>query len=213
MPVIPGVPSAAQKTRVKMIKVAAIVLGGLLLVAGGRAWLKARSSHIASVPDEQEAAPVAAPIESEPAPVARPTAVNEIGTREEFDRPWAAKKFSYSSPLTHEAVPAIAIRLPNGDGHSSASYWGILLKAPFGQCELEYLTDLKVIASRFGYNATHPMIADACSGTLYDPLRTGTLPNGSWARGDIVQGSGFRPPLQVEILVQGDKLVAGRSED
>jgi hypothetical protein len=41
----------------------------------------------------------------------------------------------------------------------------------------------------------------------------GTLPNGSWARGEIVQGSGFRPPMQIEVRLEGNKLIAGRSED
>jgi hypothetical protein len=131
----------------------------------------------------------------------------------ELAHPWSAKKFSYSRPVTHEEVPAIAIRLPGGNGKTSASYWAILLKAPFGQCELEYISDVNEVASRFGYAAKHPMIVDACSGTLYDPLRTGTLPNGSWARGDIVQGAGFRPPMQIEVRVDGDRLVAGRSEN
>ncbi len=125
----------------------------------------------------------------------------------------AAKKFNYTRALNGEQVPAIAIRLPGGNGRTAASYWVILLKAPFGNCALEYISDTKEIASRFGFNATHPMIADACSNTLYDPTRMGTLPNGSWARGEIVQGAGFRPPFQVEIRLDDNKLIAGRSED
>jgi hypothetical protein len=130
-----------------------------------------------------------------------------------MQQPWASKKFQYSHPLTRDSVAAIAIRLPVGTGRSSTSYWGILLKAPYGQCELQFATDLNQISEKYGYRATHPMVVDPCSNTVYDPLRTGTLPNGSWARGEIVQGAGFRPPMQIEIRIEGDRLVAGRSED
>jgi hypothetical protein len=153
------------------------------------------------------------PVDLPPTRSAHARSNNEIGTVEDLVQPWSARKFSYSRPVTHEEVPAIAIRLPGGNGQSSASYWAILLKAPYGQCDLEYVSDVKEIASRFGFVAKHPMIADACSGTLYDPLRTGTLPNGSWARGEIVQGAGFRPPMQIEIRIEGDRIIAGRSED
>jgi hypothetical protein len=146
-------------------------------------------------------------------PAALPGTGNEIGTIEQLSAPWSAKKFNYTHTLTGQQIPAIAIRLPGGNGRTAASYWVILLKAPFGNCALEYVSDTKEIASRFGFSASHPMIADACSNTLCDPMRMATLPNGSWARGEIVQGSGYRPPLQVEIRIDGDKLIAGRSED
>jgi hypothetical protein len=217
MPKIPGVsvPGAPDgQVRARMIwGRAAIAVGALLVLGSAVAWMMTRTTHS----ETAQAVPVLQPspaVAELPALPATGAAVgHEIGTIEQFDAPWSAKKFTYTNTLTEQQTPAIAIRVPGGNGRTAASYWAILLKAPFGSCALEYVSDTKEIASRFGFTATHPMIADACSNTLYDPTRMGTLPNGSWARGDIVQGAGFRPPFQVEISINDNKLIAGRSED
>jgi hypothetical protein len=217
MPNIPGVSAPAagedqRNARTNWMR-AAIAVGAFLFLGIAGAWMMTRSTH-------SETAPAVLVLEPSPAvadlPALSATGVaagHEIGTLEQFTAPWSAKKFTYTRALTNEQVPAIAIRLPDGNGRTAASFWVILLKAPFGNCALEYVSDTKEIASRFGFSATHPMIADSCSNTLYDPTRMGTLPNGSWARGEIVQGSGFRPPFQVEIRLDDNKLIAGRSED
>jgi hypothetical protein len=217
MPNIPGVVGAAvreeqERTQTNWIR-AAIAVGALLILGSAGAWLTMRTTHpetVAAVPVLQ---PSPAP-EDLPAPVKqRVASSNLIGTVDDLTTPWSAKKFTYTRSLNGAQVPAIAIRMPGGNGHTVSSFWVILLKTPFGECTLEYVTDVKQIASRFGFSATHPMIADACSNTLYDPAKMGTLPNGSWARGEIVQGSGFRPPMQIEIHLDGDKIIAGRAED
>ena len=217
MPNIPGVGGAAARDEQATLRTnwkrAAIAIGALLILGSAGAWMMTRSTHsepAAAVPVFQTSPAVA---DLPAVPAARPGAGNEIGTVEQLAASWSAKKFTYTNILTGQQIPAIAIRLPGGNGRTAASYWVVLLKAPFGNCALEYVSDTKEIASRFGFNTAHPMIADACSNTLYDPTRMGTLPNGSWARGEIVQGSGFRPPFQIEIRLDGDKLIAGRSED
>ena len=192
---------------------AALAIGALLLVAGIGLWWALHTKSSPAAPVAQVVAQSSAAVDLPPAPPARGHGSNFIGTMDELAQPWSVKKFSYSRPVTHEEVPAIAIRLPGTNGQSGASFWVILLKAPFGDCQLEYLSNTKEIATRFGYAAKHPMIADACSGTLYDPLQMGTLPDGSWARGEIVQGAGFRPPLQIEVRIEDDRLIAVRSED
>ncbi len=214
MPAIPGVGkgSASQLKWPSWGNIALIAVVVVLVVSGG-VWWALHGKHTQPAPVAQDLATSPIPVDLPPEHTTPVHHSDEIGTVSELARPWSAKKFSYSNPDTQEEVPAIAIRLPGGNGHTSASYWVILLKAPYGQCELEYVTDVKQIASKFGYNATHPMVADACSATLYDPLQTGTLPNGSWARGEIVHGTGFRPPLQVEMRVEGDRLIYGRAED
>jgi hypothetical protein len=223
MPEIPGVvrgDAAGLSQKLPSKYLTAIVVGSLLAV-GVIAFLVLRGSGSASsqsatsaaaTPSSQEQVPSAAPADLPPAP-STSAARNEIGTLEEFAHPWTAKKFSYSYLVAHDRSPAIAIRLPIGDGRSATSYWAILLKAPYGKCDLEFVPDPKEVERRFGYAATHPMVVDPCSGTVYDPLRTGTLPNGAWARGEIVQGAGFRPPLLVELRVENGHLVATRAEE
>jgi len=217
MPNIPGVTGAAAHEELSLTGTnwgrAAIAVGALLVLGSLGAWMMTRTTH-----HEAEAViPVLQPspaVDELPArPVSHAPISNEIGTVDQLSAPWSAKKFTYTRTLNGQQFPAIAIRLPGTNGRTAASYWVILLKSPFGNCALEYISDTKEISSRFGFTANHPMIADACSNTLYDPTRMGTLPNGSWARGEIVQGSGFRPPLQIEIRLDGDKLISVRSED
>jgi hypothetical protein len=218
MPNIPGVTGATAHEEQSINGMnwgrAAIAVGALLVLGSVGAWMMTRSTHHET---EAAAIPVLQPspaVDDLPArPVSKAPINNEIGTVDQFANPWSAKKFTYTRVLTGQQFPAIAIRLPGSNGHTAASYWVILLKSPFGNCPLEYISDTKEISSRFGFSATHPMVADACSNTLYDPTRMGTLPNGSWARGEIVQGSGFRPPLQVEIRIDGEKLISIRSEE
>jgi hypothetical protein len=216
MPNIPGVggcPSGEeQQTRTNWGR-AAIAVGALLILGSAGAWMMTRTPHSETAPAVPVLQPSPAVADLPALPTTDAAVAHEIGTIEQFAAPWGVKKFTYTNMLTGQQTPAIAIRLPGGNGRTAASYWVILLKAPFGNCALEYVSDTKEISSRFGFSASHPMIADACTNTLYDPTRMGTLPNGSWARGEIVQGSGFRPPLQVEIRIDGDKLISVRSEE
>jgi len=215
MPQIPGVAKNTAANARKQKRIGVAVAAGIVLLVGGIAvWRIAGASHGPNAAENQEVVPSPAPAEVPPSPSpAVQHAANEIGSLDELSKPWDSRKFQYSRGLTHEIVQAIAIRLPIGNGRTATSYWGILLKAPYGQCDLEFVTDVNELSAKYGYHATHPMVVDPCTSTVYDPLKTGTLPNGSWARGDIVQGSGFRPPMQIEIRIEGDKLIAGRSED
>ena len=106
----------------------------------------------------------------------------------------------------------------NGDSASwhcrnrSNAYWAFALTPPFGRCDLEYVTDVKELAARYGYSTTHPMLAAPCSGSLYDPLRMGIIGNGAWTRGEVVQGPGIRPPTAIRIQVSGQSIIADRIE-
>lgn len=223
MPNIPGVAkpeSAGRQNGLPTKFIVPIVVGGLLLIGviaywalhgSGRQSADAVADQVTPSPDAAQT-PSTTPPDLPPTP-SRAAGSNEIGTLDEFAQPWAAKKFTYSHLLTRDGAAAIAIRLPVGDGRSAASYWGILLKAPYGKCELEFVTDVNEIAAKYRYAATHPMVVDPCSGAVYDPLRTGSLPNGSWARGEIVQGTGFRPPLLIELRIEDGRLIAGRAEE
>jgi hypothetical protein len=56
------------------------------------------------------------------------------------------------------------------------------------------------------------MVASSCDGTVYDPLQMGTTPDGAWARGEVIKGMGIRPPISIEVRVQGRSIVADRIE-
>jgi len=134
-----------------------------------------------------------------------PLAPGPVANVEEMSKPWSVVKFQFHK-MTGETANAMVIRLPAAPG-----YWGLLSVAPYGQCELQLETDLKKIRDNYGFAAAHPMVVDSCTQTVYDPLAIG----GSgkvWVRGRIVAGPGLRPPLEVEIKVEGRNVIASRSE-
>lgn len=222
MPCIPGVndrppggvgsfalwkPSA----RIGAILVAALVVGG------AAAWWAQRTlRRAATAPASSETSVSSAGSASTTAPRSGLSAPSdglvEVAAIEELGKPWASKRFLFRKRFSGETIPATVVRLPGGAAGDSASYWAFSLQAPFERCELEYVTDLSKLASQYGYGARHAMVANPCSSTLYDPLRLGTLPNGAWARGEVVQGSGIRPPIAIEIQLRAGHLVATRIE-
>lgn len=56
------------------------------------------------------------------------------------------------------------------------------------------------------------MVGDPWSRAVFDPLQMADMPKGAWARGAIVKGSAFRPPLGIELHIQSDQLVAEKME-
>jgi hypothetical protein len=120
-------------------------------------------------------------------------------------KPWAARKFNFKDQLTGELTPAMVVHLPNG------AYWSFSLNAPFGTCKLEYVADLGKLERNYGYKSDHPMVVDPCSRAVYDLSRYGAGPNGL-VRGEIVQGAGVRPPVAIEVRVDGNNIVAVRTE-
>jgi len=161
-------------------------------------------------PEVTELAP-AAPVELPP--VAHPTTDPvTAATLEELAKPWSSKEFTFVDPSTGSATPAMVIHLPGGASNSSAAYWAFSLEVPLQKCHLEYVTDLHDLAARFGFHAAHPMVASPCDASVYDPLQMATIDSGAWVRGAIVQGAGLRPPIVIEIKVEGNNLVADRIE-
>jgi hypothetical protein len=87
------------------------------------------------------------------------------------------------------------------------------MNAAYGNCKLEYLTDLSKLDSEYGYHgAKHPMLGNPCSRTVIDPLKLSSLPGRVWVRGGIVQGSDVRPPLAIEVKIKGQNIIANRME-
>jgi len=134
-----------------------------------------------------------------------PVGPGPVATTEELAKPWSARKFNFKDQLTGELTPAMAVHLPGG------AYWAFTLNTPFGTCQLEYVTDLGKLERNYGYKSDHPMVGDPCSRAVYDLSRYGAGPNGL-VRGEIVQGAGVRPPVAIEVRVEGHSIVAVRTE-
>jgi len=128
-----------------------------------------------------------------------------IGTTQELKQAWSAKRFLFPDSVTGQTDQAMVVRLPHGQ------YWGFSLQAPFGTCELEYVSNLQILRRDYQFNADHPMVVNPCDHTIYDLLLYGSSSAGL-VRGDIVQGTGIRPPVAIEIRARGTEVVAVRME-
>lgn len=200
----PGQDGAGSQ-RLKLIGgiVAAVLVVGVALFW----WIKSIPRAVVASPPPADATADS----SAPSPFAVSAPVVQQGptvaaTVEELSKPWASKKFTFVSPVTSENVDAIVIKLPSG------AFWAFSLQEPFGQCQLEFVTDLARLASKYGFRASHPMVASPCSNTIYDPLKVGSLGGDVWARGEIVQGAGLRPPTGIDTRVTGHSIIADNIE-
>ncbi len=217
MPNIPGVVPETEHPRSafkdidpQLLRlVGAIALGVLVIAASVFWWAKAKPRAVAGTPAAipEVTEPAAAP--TLPLPVTNGAAQDgptEIAKVDELDKDWAARKFTFVKPYTHENVNAMVIRLPGGE------LWGFATHSPYGRCELEFVTDLGRIATQFRYRATHPMVVSPCDGTVFDPLKIGSLGGDTWVRGEIVQGSALRPPISIDVKAIGSSIFADRIE-
>lgn len=218
MPNIPGVNIALAKRSIHGKALKSVILVLALTLAAGSGWWVLHLSRGKANPQTSAGALVPLPALADtsvpvqqfsPAPE---TSASAIATIEELSSTWSWKTFTYANPKTHENVPAMIIRLPGGVETSSDSYWAFSLHAPYATCDLDYVTDIGQLAARYAYHTNHPMVVAACDGTLYDPLRVGTSPTGAWVRGAIAQGAGIRPPMAIEVRIQGHAIFAERSE-
>lgn len=158
------------------------------------------ASHVAP----QAAAPAAAaqPVATKPAEII-PVAPGPIATTMEMKDPWSSKKFLYRH-TNGDVSPALLVHL-HGD-----AYWAFSLREPFGTCELE-LASVEKLRDFYNLAAKYPMVGDPCTRAVYDLNRYDNGPNGL-VRGAIVAGNGPRPPLAIEVEVQGREIVASQSE-
>jgi hypothetical protein len=220
MPAIPGVqpalpPSGGGSPRLNpllLVGIAALVLALLILVG-----VRLLSHHR---PVEQAKTGPPAQIEVPPPPpdpnslLPHATEANPvIGNINDFSKPWSSAVFFIRNTITGEDVPATIVRLPTGSPARRSSYWAFSRKAIYGTCQLEYIYDLDKLRQDYGYkSANHPLVGNPCTRVLYDPLKTTNLPGNLWIRGAIIQGSDVRPPIGVEIQIQGKNVLATRTE-
>jgi len=215
MPQIPGVNNAgpaismlgsdADKRRLLQLGTlaAAVLLMGIVSL-----WWMRRGSHGATgSPDSDIAIGASAPSPAVPASEASvPDGPIQAATAEELAKPWSAKQFAFVRPFTHERLNAMVMRLPGGH------LWAFALQEPYGRCDLEFVTDIDQLAKQYGYRASHPMVASPCSNTVYDPMKIGAIGDNVFARGEIVRGSGLRPPMSIDVLEKGGFIIADRME-
>jgi hypothetical protein len=217
MPRIPGVNEPLRGRQIwKKPDVLKLLAVAIVVVVGGVVWSGIHAARYrtqsALAMRDLVAAPSTAGASTQllepPAALRKDVAA---ATVTDLAKPWSAKEFEFFDPLTHARVPAMIIRLPGSPSRASA-YWAFSLEAPYHTCGLTYVTDFRALASRYHYRAAHPMVVASCDGTVYDPLQYGTTPAGAWVPGEVAQGAGSRPPLVIDVRVQGQSIFADRME-
>jgi hypothetical protein len=156
-----------------------------------------------------------APANASAAPVPTPLFVSaskpRVATLADLQEPWASKSFIFYSVTQSRNVLALLIRLP-GPASESGSYWAFSLEAPFNQCELEYVLDLPRLSSEYGVSASHPMVVNPCSQSVFDPLQFQNTGGNTLVRGAVVKGSDVRPPYAIEVRVSSNQVLATAME-
>lgn len=215
MPQIPGVssPGTQPPSRDSSLKLGVGLLALLLVVFLGARWaLHPGHANRSAADQPQIEVPAPAPDPNTLLPHASDASPG-IANIEEMAKPWSSKQFFIRNELTGENIPAMLIRLPTGSPSQASGYWAFSVNAPYGDCRLEYVTDLEKLKTDYDFRAAkHPMVGNPCSRTLFDPLKMTNLPGDFFVRGGIVQGSALRPPLGVEIRVRGKDILAIRTE-
>ena len=215
MPQIPGVssPGTPPASRDSSLKLGIGLLAVLLVVFLGARWaLHPRQAEPSVADQPQIEVPAPAPDPSTLMPHATQASPG-IANIEEMAKPWSSKQFFIRNELSGENIPAMLIRLPTGSASQASGYWAFSVSSPYGDCRLEYVTDLAKLKKDYGFGAAkHPMVGNPCSRTVFDPLKMTNLPGDFFVRGGIVQGSDLRPPLGVEIRVRGKDILAIRTE-
>ncbi|HUL34215.1 MAG TPA: hypothetical protein VL128_10060 [Candidatus Eisenbacteria bacterium] len=216
MPQIPGVGGPAPRRRSPNALIPLIIglaVIALILVVAVR-WLSRPKPVEQPTVDRTPQIEVPPPPPDPNAALPHATEANPvIGNISDFAKPWSSADFFVRNRLTGENIPATIVRLPGGSANQPAGYWAFSRKSPYGNCELEYISDLDKLRTDYDFrHPTHPLVGNPCSRTLFDPLRTTSLPGNVWIRGGIVQGSDIRPPFGVEIRIQGKQILAIRSE-
>jgi hypothetical protein len=189
------------------INLLAIAVGALIILVALVFWSKSSNPKRAQASTASPAAATSAPAVAPKSAPSPPIGPGPIATTQELAKAWSAKRFLFRNSITGQPQPALVVRLPHGN------YWGFSLVEPFGDCELEFITDLDKLNTDYGFRADHPMVGDPCDHTVYDLLRYGGgASSDDLVRGVIVQGSGIRPPMAIEIRSSGKQIIAVREE-
>jgi hypothetical protein len=221
MPTIPGVAAGKSRPVSRGITPGQIAAGLLVLLAAmlavGFAIRPRRAQAVAAAAPAQIEVPSSKTSSPGPEPAAAdaqsPETEQVIATTLEMSKAWSSKDFLYRNPVSDWTIPAMLVRLPVGSATQASGYWAFATNAAYGNCKLEYITDLKRLKEEYGYRrARHPMLVNPCNRAVIDPLKLSSLPGGAWVRGEIVQGADMRPPLAIEVKIKGQNIFANRME-
>ena len=217
MPQIPGVtvPLPRPATSRPSLKLVIGLLAVLVVAFFGARWALPSRHVERRVADQQPQIEVPSPAPDPSTLVPHATDASPgIADVEEMAKPWSSKAFFIRSNLSGESIPALLIRLPSSSASQASGYWAFSVNSPYGNCKLEYVTDVAKLKSDYGFPAAkHPMVGNPCNRTLFDPLKMTTLPGtDAFVRGGIVQGSDLRLPLGIELRVRGKDILAIRTE-
>jgi hypothetical protein len=217
MPQIPGVPGPGSRrtsgTNTAVRLVAGLLAVLIVLVLGTRWVLRPKRAETVVAQPPQIEVPAPAPDPNAALPHAT-EAEPGVATTAEMAKPWSTKDFFIKNRVTGENIPALLVHLPAGPATQPGGYWAFGMNSPYGNnCHLEYITDPAKLVNDYGFRgAKHPMVGNPCSRTVFDPLKLSNLPGNVWVRGAIVQGSDLRPPLGIEVQIQGKEIQAVRME-
>ena len=217
MPQIPGVSGAGPRASAASnpgVKLVIGLLAVLLVVFVGARWALRPKHAQPKLAEQQPQIEVPSPAPDPRTLLPHATAADPgIADVTEMAKPWSSKEFYIRNRLTGENVPALLVRLAAASASQSSGYWAFAKNSPYGNCQLEYITELDKLKDDYGFRAAkHPMVGNPCSRTVFDPLKLTNVPGSVWVRGAIVQGSDLRPPLGIEIKVEGRKILAVRAE-
>jgi hypothetical protein len=223
MPHIPGV-SSGPATNVSAPRkppmgsppigmIAAVAVVVFFVLAGAHFAMRAKHADapVAAAPPQLEVPPPAPdPAASLPHVTSSDPVVASVA---EMTTPWSSKEFFMQDALTGENIQSLLIRLPSGSPTKPEGYWGLVMTAAYGSCQLEYITDMSRLRDDYGFKgASHAMIGDPCSRTVFDPTKMSALSGNIWVRGAIVQGADVRPPFGIELKIKDKNIQAIRRE-
>jgi len=212
MPTIPGVAGGVKppSNAIAPLKIVGGLVAVLVVIVAAGSVIS-HSRRTAAQSDASSQVEVPAPDLGNPPP--SPPPMRGIATVDMMTKPWSATTFDYRDALSGERVPALLLRLPGGSAGQPTGYWAFALKAAYGNCQLELVSDLAKLKGEYGYAAArHPMVGNPCSHSVFDPTKMTNLPGNVWVRGAIVQGSDLRPPLGIEVKIEGKDIFAVRME-
>jgi hypothetical protein len=183
-----------------------LALAGIVTIGAGMLlWGRKAANKTVTAAETIELTPSGSPAPPPKSADSLSVGPGPIATTQELAKAWSSKPFLFHNPVTNDLIPALVVRLPGGP------LWAFSMREPYGNCALEFVTDLQKLQANYRVHSNHPMVVDTCNGTVFDLSTYGNGPNGL-VRGEIVAGAAVRPPLAIEVQTRGTQILAVRTE-